>query len=110
MDSMDTSRPTVDVEAKVAEIKAYMPNVYASIQEKARHIGGQAYELVRRGLRGEPDCFYAIEGGRVVGTAFDAKHPDIAITTLSMVDLGVHTCVTIWPLWTQPWVVNHGTH
>lgn len=107
---MDTLRAAVDVEAKITEIKTHMPNVYASIQRKATQIGGQAYELVRRGLRGERDCFYAIEAGRVVGTAFDVSHPDIAITALAMVDLGVQCCVTIWPIWTLPWEINRGTH
>lgn len=111
MDSMDTQKKAaVDVEAKIAEIKAHMPNTYASIQRKAALLGGQAYELVRRGLRGERDCFYAIEAGRVVGTTFDASHPDIAITALAMVDLGVQCCVTIWPVSTRPWEVNRGTH
>ncbi|MBY0455245.1 MAG: hypothetical protein K2Q11_10255 [Burkholderiaceae bacterium] len=110
MDSMDTPRAAVDVEAKIAQIKVHMPNTYASIQEKARHIGGQAYELVRRGLRGERNCFYAIEGGRVVGTTFDASHPEISLVALSMVDLGVDSCVTIWPVWTRPWEINRGTH
>ncbi len=97
MDTMDTPRPAEDVEAKIAQIKAHMPNTYASIKLKAQQVGGQAYELVRRGLRGERDCFYAIEAGYVVGTAFDASHPDMAITALAMVDLGVQCCVTIWP-------------
>lgn len=105
---MDTPKATVDVEAKIAEIKAHMPSTYASIQEKARHIGGQAYELVRRGLRGERDCFYAIEAGRVVGTTFDASHPEISLVALSMVDLGVQCCVTIWPVSTRPWEINRG--
>ena len=27
-------------------------------------------EIVNRGMRGEPDCFYAFEAGHVVGTPF----------------------------------------
>lgn len=60
----------VNVEAKVAEIKAHMPETYKAIQEKAALIGNVAFERVRRGLRGEANCFYAFEGGRVVGTPF----------------------------------------
>ena len=60
--------------AKVAEglvlIKTQMPRVYAHIQEKAREIGNLAYALVRRGLSGQANCFYAFERGYVVGTPF----------------------------------------
>lgn len=62
--------------AKVAEglalIKARMPRVYAHIQEKAGEIGNLAYALVRRGLAGQANCFYAFERGHVVGTPFSA--------------------------------------
>lgn len=106
---MDTQRKAaVDVEAKIAEIKAHMPNTYASIQRKAALLGGQAYELVRRGLRGEPNCFYAIEAGYVMGTMFDASHPETVLVALGMVDLGVQCCATIWPVSTRPWEVNRG--
>ena len=63
---MDTATPAKSVDDKIAEIKAHMPDVYASIQRKAREIGGDAFTLVRRGLRGERGCFYAMEAGRVV--------------------------------------------
>lgn len=58
------------VEQQIAEIKAHMPEVYKAIQVKANEVGKCAYALVRRGLRGEPNCFYAMERGRVVGTPF----------------------------------------
>lgn len=51
-------------------IKTCMPNVYALIQAKAADMGDVAYNLVRRGLAGEAGCFYAIEGGYVVGTPY----------------------------------------
>ncbi len=68
------------VEAKIEEIKAHMPETYKSIQEKAAAIGRPAFEWVRRGLKGEPNFFYAFEGGRVVGTPFNRLDimPDIA--------------------------------
>ena len=52
-------------------IKDKMPQTYAAIQEQAAGPRGKdAYSLVRRSLRGEADCFYAIEGGHVMGTPF----------------------------------------
>lgn len=48
-------------------IKRHMPYTLACIEDRAQHFGNEAYALVRRGLRGEPGCFYAIEGGHVVG-------------------------------------------
>jgi len=59
------------VEEKIAEITAYMPETYKSIQAKAQQVGNKAYEWVRRGLRGEANCFYAFEAGHVVGTPFN---------------------------------------
>lgn len=73
---MDTFRnqgqQKVDVAAMIEIIKRQMPETYKHIQAKAAEIGNLAYELVRRGLRGEKNCFYAIEGGRVVGTPFSS--------------------------------------
>ena len=67
---MDRKTAKVDVSGKIEEIKAFMPSTYEHIQAKAGEIGNRAFELVRRGLRGEANCFYAFEGGRVVGTPF----------------------------------------
>lgn len=78
----------------VATIKAHMPQVYAAIQAKGAEIGREAFALVRRAARGEPDCFYAFEGGRVVGQPFcQAVMADIAIL---MVEFG-STYLVIWP-------------
>lgn len=55
------------VRQRLEIIKRHMPNVLACIEDRVQHIGNDAYALVRRGLRGEPGCFYAIEGGHVVG-------------------------------------------
>lgn len=61
---------------KVAEglhtIKTHMPLVYGAIQDKSKEIGNEAFALVRKGLRGEPNAFYAFERGYVVGTPFSA--------------------------------------
>jgi hypothetical protein len=51
-------------------IKTQMPMVYGAIQDKAQEIGKEAFALVRKGLRGEPNTFYAFERGYVVGTPF----------------------------------------
>ena len=68
---MDTVNPAkADVSGMINEIKDYMPAVYAAIKARAEVVGNGAFELVRRGLRGEPGCFWALEGGRVVGTPF----------------------------------------
>lgn len=72
---MDTrtaeQKPAVDVQARLNEIKAHMPMTYKAIQDKAAEIGGEAFRYLRQGVRGEANKFYAIEGGRVVGTPFD---------------------------------------
>lgn len=92
---MDTKAPVEgkQVEVLIGEIKAYMPNVYQGIQDKAREIGGEAFRLVRRGLRGEPGCFWAMERGRVVGTPF-AGHPIQDEVAMVMVKFGcAHVCM-----------------
>ena len=70
---MDTGHPNQPAD-KVAEglhtIKTHMPLVYGAIQDKAKEIGNEAFALVRKGLRGEPNAFYAFERGYVVGTPF----------------------------------------
>ena len=67
---MDTRTTAIDVNAQISEIRDFMPETYQSIQAKAAEIGNTAFALVRRGLRGEPNCFYAVERGKVVGTPF----------------------------------------
>ncbi|SIR00261.1 hypothetical protein SAMN05880557_10790 [Pseudacidovorax sp. RU35E] len=95
---MDTRPPErrspAQVEQLKTEIKERMPEVYAAIQQKARVVGKQAFAWVTLGLRGEPNCFYAIERGRVVGTPFDqAVMADVAV---AMVQFGC-SFVCIWP-------------
>lgn len=60
-----------DVQARLDEIKRHMPETYKAIQAKATEIGNAAFRFVRKGVSGEPNQFYAIEGGRVTGTPFD---------------------------------------
>ena len=73
MDTRTADKPgqQVDVQARVQLIKAQMPDTYEAIKDKASDIGNDAYSLVRRGLRGEANCFYAMERGHVVGTPFN---------------------------------------
>lgn len=79
----------------ISEIKDYMPAVYAAIQARSQVVGKVAFEQVRRGLRGEAGCFYAIEGGRVVGTPFYGQS---VMTTVgrAIVEFGC-AYVCIWP-------------
>jgi hypothetical protein len=58
------------VDGQLAIIKAHMPLTYQTIKTKAGEVGGKAYALVRLGIAGKPNCFYAIEGDRAVGTPF----------------------------------------
>lgn len=74
---MDTLRTTEEVEAIKRNIKAQMPETYKAIVERSAEtdLGREAFRLVTRGLRGEPNCFYAVERGHVVGTPFNL--PDV---------------------------------
>lgn len=92
---MDQSTQKTDVSGMINEIKDYMPAVYAAIRARSDLVGKVAFEQVRRGLRGEPGCFYAIEGGRVVGTPF---HGHSVMTTVgkALVEFGC-AYVCIWP-------------
>lgn len=58
------------IDARVAEIRRHMPMTYKAIQDKAGEIGNRAYNLVRRGIAGQANTFYAVEAGRSVGTPF----------------------------------------
>lgn len=68
---MDGSGQQVDMKARTEEIRQHMPETYRAIQAKAAEIGNLAYQLVREGIKGQANRFYAIERGRVVGTPFD---------------------------------------
>ena len=91
---MDTLDPRENVEAQIAEIKARMPQTYKAILDKAQQVGKIAYKLVRRGLRGEANCFWAMENGFVKGTPF--TQPDItADVSMHMVQFACEF-VIIW--------------
>lgn len=88
-----TEAQAAAVQRGLQTIKTAMPGVYAAIQAKAAEIGQGAYGLVRRGLRGEPLCFWAMERGHVVGTPFDG-HPVQAAVAQQLVQFGcAHVCM-----------------
>jgi hypothetical protein len=87
----------VDVKAKIEEIRRFMPETYKAIQDRAKVSGNNVYAYVRRGLRGEADCFYAIEGGRVVGTPFAVSDVD-AMLARYMVQFGCQHLVMWSPV------------
>ena len=75
-------------------IKTSMPDTYDQIQRKATAQGNDVYGLVRRGLRGEANCFWAMERGHVVGTPFAATHKVAATVAQSLVQFGcAHVCI-----------------
>lgn len=97
MDTMDTQAATEDpAKAGIDLIKAAMPQTYKAIQAKGQEIGGEAFALVRRGLRGEANCFWACERGNVVGTPFSEDKGIMADVAKAMVTFGC-TFVAVWP-------------
>lgn len=92
------------VAAKIALIKASMPKTYQAIQDRAQDLGNAAFALVRRGLKGEACCFYAMERGHVVGTPFTG-HAIEPVLAAQMVQFGCEFLV-IFP----PKEDAHGTH
>lgn len=91
----------IDVPAELLKIKTHMPRVYEAINAKADHDkvwkdrkpGLRSF--VRRGVAGEPNCFYAFEAGYVVGTPFNLREVSRDVAQY-MVTLGRdHLC--IWP-------------
>ncbi len=91
---MDTKTTNQNVEQEIAAIKAHMPETYKAILAKAAEIGKPAYALVRRGLRGEVNCFYAMEHGRVVGAPFEMPNVTAEIA-MGIVQFGC-TFLAMW--------------
>lgn len=91
---MDTLKTPAEVEAVIATIKGHMPETYKAIKVKAEQIGKGAFGLVREGLRGVPNRFYAFEGGRVVGTPF--THTEISRDVAQMMCTFGVSHVTVW--------------
>jgi hypothetical protein len=58
---MKTAKTDEQVAREIKQIKSEMPKTYETIVERAKTMGNKAYQLVRRGLRGEPGCFFSRE-------------------------------------------------
>ncbi|WP_287917821.1 hypothetical protein [Comamonas sp.] len=75
-----------------------MPQTYESIQRKAAQLGNGVYSMVRRGILGRANCFWAVEGGQVMGTPFESKHPVMAVVAQGLVEFGcAHVCIIAEP-------------
>lgn len=73
-------------------IQTRMPETYAQIKRRAAQDGNGVYGLVRRGIRGQAGCFWAMEAGQVVGTPFGAQVS--AQVAAAMVQFGcAHVCI-----------------
>lgn len=59
------------VARQIELVKAHMPKTYQHIKDRAESMGANAWTLVRRGMAGEANCFYAVENRCVVGAPFD---------------------------------------
>lgn len=106
MDTRTTSQATAnDVRAGLEEIKTHMPETYRQIQAKANEIGRVAYAHVRGSLAGQPNRFYAIERGRVIGTPFDIPEVRDEIAAL-IVEWGC----TFLIMWAPPGQAAGGEH
>jgi len=83
MDTLKAATMTNEQLAKeIAEIKQHMPKTYAYVKEQ----GGEA--MAKRGIKGEPNCFYAMENGWVKGTPFTVSSAQSEMAAL-MVQFGV---------------------
>ena len=73
-------------------IKSEMPEVYATIQRYAAK-DKTVWRLVRLGLTGKPDCFWASERGFVVGAPFTRFAKAVEVSRL-MARFGcAHVCM-----------------
>ena len=90
-------------------IKDHMPETYKAITDKAGKIGKEAYRFVRQGLAGQPNKFYAMEKGWVVGTPFDIPDVEPQLAAV-MVEFGC-TFLIMWaPEAQQLEGQGNGTH
>jgi len=125
MDTQTANKSEAELDAMVKAgidlIKTRMPETYKSIQARENGVvdeiegkpvvmvpayGKAVYTLVRRGIRGEANMFYAFERGNVVGTPFTLQEVarDVA---QSMVTFGcAHVCIFA----SLPQEAGHGTH
>jgi hypothetical protein len=91
----------------LALIKTSMPMTYAAIQDKAKVPGSGAFRLVRHGLAGRTNCFYAVENGHVVGCPFDLPGVSDEVARV-VVQFGLQMLIMWAPDAQQGG--NHGAH
>jgi hypothetical protein len=89
MDTLTANRSKEDVEQD-------LPKLYTAIKDRAV-VQPDVYAMVRRGLRGEANQFYAMEAGHVMGTPFSgdrwAKVTDVLRQTALQFGFGF---VVMW--------------
>lgn len=76
---------------KKVDLRREMPETAAYVDARRREWGAEyVNDRIRRALKGEPNCFYAFEGGHVLGTPFDmAVSAEVAV---QIVRWGVKFC------------------
>lgn len=100
---MDT-RTADPVADKIAIIKNHMHQTYQRIQAKAQVHGNLAFTHVRKGLLGEPNYFWAMEAGYVLGTPFNLANVQ-QDAAWAMVACGcLHVCILL------PQELVYGSH
>ena len=69
----------INVDSEIARLKRDMPLTYSLITQLAQpdQLGPKIFGLVRRGVRGERDAFYAAEPGGVIGCEVFRKMPRV---------------------------------
>jgi hypothetical protein len=87
------SKTDVEIDAQIAIIKTRMPQTYARIQAKAQEVGKVAFALVRRGLAGKPNMFWAMENGYVMGTPFDVTEISRDVAQAMVTFGSEHVCI-----------------
>lgn len=79
------------------DLRRDMPNTAAKVDEYRQTYGADwVNDQIRRALRGEPDRFYAMENGHVLGTPFQAD-PALADWIKTAVALGSRFAVVMRP-------------
>lgn len=66
--------------AKKLNLRQDMPETAAYVDQRRQEWGADyVNDRIRRSLNGEPNCFYAVEAGHVLGTPFESEvTPEVA--------------------------------
>ena len=89
------AKQQAESDRQIKLMKDHMPQVYKAVRVAASVRGSQVFTLARRGMWGEPNCFYAFEGGRVVGTPFAG--PVMAEVAAQVVQFGAAFVMMLAP-------------